>query len=70
MLLKQEHERTRDDGFIANDTHVLVCLIVLSCICQDSIKRNKPKNFWWCAVASCPFLRLRLIDRVTSVRDS
>jgi hypothetical protein len=35
-------------------------------IYQDSIERNAPKNFCWCAEASCHFLRLRLIGRVMS----
>jgi hypothetical protein len=33
VLLKQARERTRDEGFFANDMHVLV-----HPICQDSIE--------------------------------
>jgi hypothetical protein len=31
-MLKQAHERTRGEGFSANDTHVLACLTLCSYI--------------------------------------
>ena len=52
VLLKQTLGRTHDEGFFTNNTHVLVCLAYLSCICQDSIERNTPKTL---LVASCSF---------------
>ena len=66
-MLKQADERTCDKGFFTKDMHALVCLnALLSFICRDSIERNTPKNFWWCAAVFCCFLRLRLIGKVMS----
>jgi hypothetical protein len=51
--------------FLANDTHVLVHLILLHS-CRGSIERNTPKNFRWCAAAPCCILGLRLFDKKMS----
>jgi hypothetical protein len=45
----------------------LHCVVVyIVGVCRDSIERNAPEKFWWCAAVSCCFQGLGLIDRVMS----
>ena len=65
-MLKQAHERTHDEGFFDNDTHVLVhftCVVELQW--SRLIERNKWRD-------SCGFLPLpkTLTDRTMSDKDA
>jgi hypothetical protein len=54
------------DSSLTTPMYLSALYALLNYIRWDSIKRNAPKNFWWCTVASCCFHRLGLIGRVMS----
>jgi hypothetical protein len=53
LLLKQACERTRDEElFLMTLMYCSALHFMVDSICQDSIERNTPKNFYWSASVS------------------
>jgi hypothetical protein len=49
-----------EDSLLTSHTYWSALYCTVNCICQDSIERNAPKNFWWCTAVWCWFCGLWL----------